>query len=95
MKQVEFAQEQADRVVAACDKLSAALAFPGGSVTLPQPSRAELLVSADEWVATAKSAIVGFAELADSGDRAGCKAAIRAFMASAQMIADRMLEACP
>ncbi len=71
------------------------LQFAGGSVIIPQPTRADLLISAEEWSKTAQKAITSFAELAESGDRKGCQAAIRAFMASAQMVADRMLEAAP
>lgn len=71
------------------------LRFPGGSVLIPQPTRAELLASAEAWVVTARQCLEGFAGLCESGDRAGCKIAIKSFLDSAQMVADRMLEASP
>lgn len=71
------------------------MSFAGGDLPVPQPTRAELVASADAWVATARQTLSGFIELADAGDRVGCKAAIKAFTASAQMTADRMLELVP
>jgi hypothetical protein len=71
------------------------LTFELEPVVLPQPTREELLLSAEQWAKTAQLALSSFSNLAESGDRPGCKQAIKAFLDSAQMVADRMLEACP